>query len=69
MTEFVFDSSALLALILREPGGDLDDLLDRAAISSDHLVEVLTKMIDLGQWASEGYRVPATESSPSEEEL
>jgi endogenous inhibitor of DNA gyrase (YacG/DUF329 family) len=27
------------------------------------------KMIDLGQWASEGYRVPATESSPSEEEL
>jgi len=49
VTEFVFDSSALLALILREPGGDLDDLLDRAAISSVNLVEVLTKLIDLGQ--------------------
>jgi endogenous inhibitor of DNA gyrase (YacG/DUF329 family) len=27
------------------------------------------KLIDLGQWASEGYRVPATESAPGEDEL
>jgi len=27
------------------------------------------KLIDLGQWADEGYRMPATESAPSEDEL
>ena len=46
MSDVVFDSSALLALILHEPGGDLDGLLDRAVISSVNLVEVRTKLID-----------------------
>ena len=47
MNEVVFDSSALLALILQKPGGQLDDLLPKAVISSVNFVEVLTKLIDL----------------------
>lgn len=47
MNEIVFDSSALLALILHEPGGNLDELIDHALISSVNLVEVRTKLIDL----------------------
>jgi len=27
------------------------------------------KLIDLGQWADEGYRMPAVETAPSDEEL
>ena len=47
MNKIVFDSSALLALILHEPGGDLDGLLESAVISAVNLVEVRTKLIDL----------------------
>lgn len=47
MNDVVFDSSALLALILHEPGGNLDGLLDRAVISAVNLAEVRTKLIDL----------------------
>lgn len=47
MNEVVFDSSALLALLLQEPGGQLDDLLPKAVISSVNFVEVLTKLINL----------------------
>jgi PIN domain nuclease of toxin-antitoxin system len=43
----VFDSSALLALILREPGGDLDAILDGSIISAVNMAEVRTKLIDL----------------------
>jgi PIN domain nuclease of toxin-antitoxin system len=47
VNDVVFDSSALLALILQEPGGELDGLLGRAIISAVNLVEVRTKLIDL----------------------
>jgi ribonuclease VapC len=47
VNDVVFDSSALLALILHEPGGNLDGLLDRAVISAVNLAEVRTKLIDL----------------------
>jgi PIN domain nuclease of toxin-antitoxin system len=47
MINFVLDASALLALILHEPGGDIEKLLDQAAISAVNLAEVRTKLIDL----------------------
>ena len=45
----VLDSSALLALILAEPGGDVvEPLLGEAVISAVNLCEVASKLIDRG---------------------
>ncbi len=49
MSRSVFDASAVLALLNREPGRDrVHKLLDDAAISSVNLSEVVAKLIDRG---------------------
>jgi PIN domain nuclease of toxin-antitoxin system len=47
VADAVLDASALLAIILKEPIGDLADLLDCSVISAVNLTEVRTKLIDL----------------------
>ncbi len=47
MAEAVLDASALLAAILKEPIGGLEELLDRSVMSAVNLTEVRTKLIDL----------------------
>jgi PIN domain nuclease of toxin-antitoxin system len=49
VTEAVLDASAVLALLLREPGAaSLEHLLERSVLSAVNLTEVQTKLIDLG---------------------
>ena len=49
MSEAVLDASALIALLHREPGGEMvAAVLDNAVMSSVNLTEVITKMIDKG---------------------
>ena len=49
MTDVVLDASAVLALLLDEPGADEVTLrLDGAAMSAANLAEVLTKLVDAG---------------------
>lgn len=49
MTDVVLDASALLALILREPGGEqVGATLDGARISAVNLAEVVARLVDLG---------------------
>ena len=56
----VVDASAVLAMLLLEKGGDkVADVIGRACISSVNLIEVLTKLIDKGQPASEARRTLA----------
>lgn len=51
---FVLDASALLALILLEPGGDqVAARLEDACISAVNLSEVFTKLLDRGSSAEE----------------
>ena len=47
MAEAVLDASALLAIILKEPGGNLEEFLGRFASSAVNWTEVRTKLIDL----------------------
>ena len=49
MTNIVWDSSTLLALLLREPPAHLDQLLEFVVMSSVSLAEVRTKLIDLNR--------------------
>jgi ribonuclease VapC len=47
--EFVLDSSALLALIHNESGGDrVEQMLDTATMSAVNLSEVVAKLAELG---------------------
>lgn len=47
--KIVLDASALLALLLREPGADsIREVLADAAISAANLAEVVAKLTDLG---------------------
>ena len=48
MSEFVLDSSAILALIRGEPGAEFVELLlSRAVISSVNIAEIVSKLTDL----------------------
>lgn len=54
MSEYVFDSSVVLALILYEPGMEYAvQHLHSAIISSVNLTEIVTKLVDLGLSAPE----------------
>jgi PIN domain nuclease of toxin-antitoxin system len=54
LIEFVLDSSALLARIYREPGGDrVRTLLSRACMSAVNYAEVLSKLVEDGMPFSE----------------
>src|SRR5437588_708593 len=47
--EYVLDASALIALLMGEPGHDkVREVLDRAIISAVNLAEVVAKMIQKG---------------------
>ncbi len=49
MARYVFDASAMLALLLREPGGLIvADRADSACVSAVNLSEVVAKLIDRG---------------------
>lgn len=49
MIECVLDASAVLAFLHREPGyGEVERLLDAAAISAVNVAEVAAKLIDRG---------------------
>ena len=54
MPSYVFDSSAVLAILLRERGDVYaSQRLTDALVSAVNLVEVITKLIDLGTTASD----------------
>ena len=54
MIEFVLDSSALLARIYHEPGGErVRALLSRAGMSAVNYAEVLSKLVEDGMPRSE----------------
>jgi ribonuclease VapC len=49
VSSFVFDSSAILALIKNERGADVVlAALPRASISAVNMAEIVSKLIDLG---------------------
>lgn len=49
MSEYALDASALLAFLRQEPGGDVvANLLDRSAISTVNLSEVVAKLAEIG---------------------
>lgn len=49
MNSIVLDSSAVLALLLGEPGGDrVDAIRHRAVMSTVNICEVLTRLMDMG---------------------
>ena len=49
MADAVLDASALLAVLLEEPGaGDVARVLPRALVSTVNYAEVISKLIDLG---------------------
>ena len=49
MTEFVLDSSAVLARLFREPGAEtVEAALERSLLSAVNFAEVISKLIDKG---------------------
>lgn len=49
MTKIVLDSSAVLALLLGEPGSDrVDAIRHQAVMSTVNICEVLTRLVDIG---------------------
>ena len=47
MSEYVLDSSAIIAVIIDEPGGDrVRSVLENSVMCSVNLAEVVTKLID-----------------------
>ncbi|QMW23321.1 type II toxin-antitoxin system VapC family toxin [Sandaracinobacteroides saxicola] len=49
MTAYVLDTSAVLALVLHEPGGErVVDVLEQSVIDAVNLAEVVTKLNDAG---------------------
>ena len=49
MADWVLDSSAVLAVVLTEPGGDMvRPLIADSLLSAVNLVEVATRLLDLG---------------------
>ncbi len=56
-TRYVLDSSALLAVLLLEPGGDIvADAIGNAIISAVNAAEVVTKLVDKGLQLSDAGR-------------
>ena len=49
MAEWTFDSSAILACLRQEPGGDIvESVFASGIVSSVNLAEVVSRLIDLG---------------------
>lgn len=50
MSSVVFDASAILALLLQEPGAEklTDGIIDKAVVSTVNLAEVQTKLVSRG---------------------
>lgn len=56
MSEFVLDSSAILAVIEHETGWDyVMPLLDHSSVSSVNVAEVITRMIDRGMTRDDAF--------------
>lgn len=56
-TRYVLDSSALLAVLFVEPGGDIvADAITHAIISAVNTAEVVTKLVDKGLQLSDASR-------------
>jgi len=49
MADWVFDASAVLAFLLREPGGEIvEKQMDGGAMTSVNLAEVVSRLVDTG---------------------
>lgn len=73
VTRYVLDSSALLAVLFLEEGGDLvADVLGHAVISAVNMAETITKLVDRGMTlskAAHAVRIFQMQVEPFDEHL